>query len=237
MHSPPLGEGVREGRDGTLAGSSFNTRWLAELGIDPRVIIDAGSYDGGDAYRFQQEFPQARVVAIEAEPARQKIVRQSLADTPVTIVEAAVGDRDGEADWYTATHRGRIDAQGSLYRQTERMNRRTPDVRQVDRPTRVKTMRLDTLCRKFGIAEIDFLHMDIQGAEYVALEGLGSMRPKLIFLEITKKGWIGAASPEKIHSMLTRRGYVLAAALKSDRLYFRSATASMMSRRDRETAK
>ena len=200
VQAPPLEESFREGPGKELAGSSFNTRWLAELGIDPRVIIDAGSYDGGDAYRFQQEFPQARVVAIEAEPARQEILRRSLAGTPVTIVDAAVSDRDGVADWYTATYRGRIEAQGSLYRQTERMNRRTPDVRQADRPTRVKTVRLDTLCRDMGIAEIDLLHMDIQGAEYAALKGLGRMRPRLIFLEITKKGWIGAASPEKVHS-------------------------------------
>ncbi len=219
VRAPGLGEGKREGPNGSLAASSFNTQWLSELGVDPSVIVDAGSYDGGDAYRFHREFPTARVIAIEAEPVRFAIVAKALVDTPVTVVNVAISDCDGEADWYSATHLGRIDAQGSLYRQTDRMSRRAPQVKQADTPVRATTIRLDTLCREHGIEQIDLLHMDIQGAEYAALKGLGLLTPRLIFLETTKKGWIGAGPPRDVDAFLTKRGYRLAVDLRNDKLY------------------
>jgi len=202
-----------------LTTSPFNTAWLTELGITPHVIIDAGSFDGNDALRFKAAFPTSRVIAVEADPERVQTISINVAEREIDFVGNAIGDRDGELDWYQATVDGHIDAQGSLYRQTAFLNRRFPNVKQFEEPIKVECKRLDTLCRELGIEAIDLLHMDIQGAEFAALSGLGPLRPKTIFLEVLDNGWIGAESAAKIHALLRSFGYRLAADLKGDRFY------------------
>ena len=41
--------------------SSFNTIWFSELGIEPKIILDIGSYDFGDSIRYKLEFPNSSV--------------------------------------------------------------------------------------------------------------------------------------------------------------------------------
>lgn len=204
-----------------LACSRFNIAWLAEFGIRPSLIIDAGSYDGGDALRFAKAFPQSRVIAIEADPGRFAIVRSTLRATGIEVHNVAVNDRDGPVDWYPTQIDGQPSAQGSIYRQSDALDQAFPFVRQSRLPTNVSGRRLDTLCRELAIEHVDLLHMDIQGAEHVALTGLGTMRPKMIFLETQndRKAWIGSASSVATHTLLKQLGYRLAADLGSDKLY------------------
>ena len=47
----------------------------------------------------------------------------------------------------------------------------------------VNTTTINDFCKEKNITEIDFLHMDIEGAELIALKGLGNIVPKSIFVE------------------------------------------------------
>ena len=204
-----------------LASSRFNIAWLAEYGIQPSLIIDAGSYDGGDALRFAAAFPQSRVIAIEADADRFAIVRSTLRATRIEVHNVAANDRDGPVDWYPAKIDGRPSAQGSIYRQSDALDQAFPFVRQAQQSMTVSGRRLDSLCRELAIEHVDLLHMDIQGAEHAALMGLGTMRPKMIFLETQndKKAWIGSASSVATRNLLRQMGYRMAADFRSDRLY------------------
>src|SRR5262245_34445362 len=84
VKSPPEGEGgfacawpgsVDQRR---LFRSGFNIAWIGELGLVPKVIFDIGAYDGGDAVRFKQKFPDAHVVSFEADPVRYAIVSDNV---------------------------------------------------------------------------------------------------------------------------------------------------------------
>ena len=44
-------------------------------------------------------------------------------------------------------------------------------------------MRIDTFCRLEYITKIDYIHIDVQGAESIVLSGLGDLRPLYIFAE------------------------------------------------------
>ena len=204
-----------------LACSRFNIAWLAEYGIEPSLIIDAGSYDGGDALRFATAFPQSRVIAIEADPDRFAMVHRTLQTTRIEVQNVAVNDRDGPVDWYPTQIDGQPSDQGSIYRQSEALDQAFPFVRQSRHPITVSGRRLDSLCRELAIGQVDLLHMDIQGAEHVALRGLGTMRPKMIFLETQndRKAWIGSATSAATRNLLRKIGYRMAADLRSDRLY------------------
>ena len=221
VSSPALAGGYIDGPQGKLYHSGFNVKWLEELGITPTVIVDAGSFDGGDAFRLLRSFPLARVVAIEADPIRFAILKENLAGESIELVEAAVCDVDGDVDWFSATIEGQVDSQGAMYRQSAELNQRFPFVKQAEHPMRVAGKRIDNICSELGIARIDLLHMDVQGAEHVALLGLGDLRPRLIYLEVMRdNSFVGAGDRSNIDAFLERTGYVLAADLKTDLLYF-----------------
>jgi FkbM family methyltransferase len=217
---------------GTLAErrlyqSRFNMAWLDELRISPKIIFDVGAYDGGDSIRFKYRFPDARVVAFEADPDRCRIVTENVASFEIACVNAAVCDRNAPVPWYQS-HDGRFadpgaGAQGSIYRHSAEYARRFDFVRQSETPTNVEGIRIDAFCDRTGIGEIDVAHIDVEGAEHEVVAGFGAMLPKVVYVETAPfNGWIGARRPRELHRKLSSMGYLLAADLIDDRLYVRA---------------
>ena len=210
-----------------LYQSAFNMAWLDELRIAPKVIFDVGSYDGGDAIRFKYRFPDARVVAFEADPERYAVVSANLAPFGIACVNAAVCDRDASVQWYRS-HDGRFadakpSAQGSMYRHSPDYERRYDFVLQSATPMTVDGIRIDTFCARAGIAEIDVAHVDVEGAEYEVVAGFGGILPKIVYVEVVPfDAWIGARQAGELHRKLSSMGYLLAAELINDRLYVRA---------------
>lgn len=215
-----------------LYQSAFNMSWLDELRISPAVVFDVGAYDGGDSIRFKYRFPEARVVAFEADPRRHRVVTQNVAPFGIACVNAAVCDRDGPVPWYRS-HDDRFSdeeagAQGSMYRHTSEYARRYDFVRQDATPTNVEGIRIDSFCDRSGIDEIDVAHIDVEGAEHDVVAGFGRILPKLVYAETAPfPGWLGARQPRELHRKLSSMGYVLAAELTNDRLYVRADLAHL----------
>jgi len=201
--------------------------WLDELRISPKVIFDVGAYDGGDSIRFKYRFPDARVVAFEADPERHRIVADNVEPFGIACVNAAVYDRDAPVPWYQS-HDGRFAAdkagsQGSMYRHSPEYARRFDFVRQSATPINVEGIRIDTFCNRAGIGEIDVAHIDVEGAEPEVVAGFGRILPKLVYVEAMPfSAWTGATHPRELHRKLSLAGYVLAAEMVSDRLYLRA---------------
>jgi len=76
----------------------------------------------------------------------------------------------------------------------------------------VEAIRLDSFCAGENITEIDLLCMDIEGAEYKALVGLGEYihKVKFIITELYfKPEKIGQATFEAVNAFLEDKGFVL----------------------------
>ena len=207
------------GQSVSLIGSAFQTAWLAEVTATPQVIVELGAFDGGDALRLQAAYPDCRVITVEADPARVEIVRNNLKDTAIEVVQAAICDKDGLIDWFSAEIGGETDGQGSIYKHTDFYKKSFPFVTQTDRPGQIAGLRFDSLCAAQNIAEVDLLHIDIEGAEFAALSGLGDIRPKMIYLEMQKKMFESGVTVKATELLLGMLGYELAIDLGTDRLY------------------
>lgn len=205
------------GKEIGFTHSRFNPAWLSSLGVEPTLILDIGSFDGGDAYRFSQVFPHARVLSVEADAYRYKYISDRLKGTRVEVIHAAVCETDGSKDWFAADA-GR-DAQGSIYRHTDAYKLRFPQIKQATHSELVPSERLDTLCRTRGVDEVSLLHMDIEGAEYAALCGLGDLRPALIWAELCDGRFEGAQSVADTRKLLKNLGYRPVIHLRHDSLY------------------
>lgn len=223
VKAPPLPDRHFVGPNGhQLYASAFNPEWFLELGIVPSTIVDVGSFDGGDALRFQQSAPAAKVITIEADPDRAIKVREALAGTPVEVVECAVLDQQRPVEFFRTLIDGVPSSQGSLYKFDDRSKISLSHIEQAELPLHVPGQTLEKLLAGRGIETVSLLHMDIQGAEYDALKGLGRFLPEMIYLEVNAhyKGIKGASV---IHRLLGSMGYVLAADFVSDRLYVHRA--------------
>ena len=225
LKSPPLSEALYQtlanNRTLTLAHSKFNVNWLNECGITPSLIVDLGSFDGGDSLRFKNAFPSATVLTVEADPERFSIVQANTEAAGVIVLNRAICEVNEKVDWFSARVKSEVQSQGSMFRHSERYRRRYPFVSQADDPIKIEGSRVDTLLETQGLATPDLLHMDIEGAEYLALKSLGEIRPRLIYLELRKKLFEGGAEKGATHDLLSTMGYQLLLNLGTDRLYRR----------------
>lgn len=221
VQSGILPDGYFVGPNGQeLYGSSFNPEWFGQLNVIPTVIVDVGSYDGGDAERFRRHCPEATIITIEADPDRADLVREALSGTSIEVVECAILDEERIAEFYRTSIEGVPSSQGSLFRFDQKSQQTLTHIRQSDAPLAVAGRTLSSLMAERQIASISLLHMDIQGGEYGALAGLGSLRPELIYLEVDAH-YSGIRGSRHVHSKLDEMGYILAADFVSDRLYVR----------------
>lgn len=161
----------RHGRD--IAGWPGFDRALAEdmwLHLyTPRpgdVIVDVGAGIGGETEVFAEEVgPSGRVISIEANPSTferlsARIRWNGLGN--VTPVHCAIVDR---AQPVYIEDRPEV-----FERNTVSLERRERDL-----ATPVEGVSLDELCAREGIERIDFLKMNIEGAERMAIEGMTEM--------------------------------------------------------------
>ncbi len=196
--------------------TAFQLPWVrAYLGHDPKVIIDAGCYDCTDSIAFKEAWPTAEVYAFEACPDNfGRILSQGKAGSArVNVYHAAVADHEDGFLFHSNTDTNQVanfGQSGSILAPAPRLTAQWPSI-SYKAPRRVTSVRLDAFCARKGIESIDLLHMDVQGAEYFALMGLGAMRPEMIFLEINETAEVGRyqnAVPEgKIRGWFDQLGY------------------------------
>lgn len=162
--------------------SYFKVEWIEQyLKASPLVVFDIGSHNGWDGFRIKQKYPQAKVIAIEADKRLyDKMIGHKFCKG-IDVYNYAVCDKDGDVLFYH--NNGARKGAGSILKPTQNILKF--EGMSFSEPEKVPCTRLDTFCTNNNIQSIDVIHMDIQGAEYEALVGLGSLRPRMIFLEVT----------------------------------------------------
>jgi FkbM family methyltransferase len=204
------------------------TPYLADLLSGAPVCLHVGASDGRHSYVMTQVAPKATIYAIEPQAFSYAVLKTTVAwhriGDRVTPVHAAVSDRAG--DMLLVTPRkitGRMGRAYAFLAETAPEGKLRPDLEDTGaevQPTAVVT--LDGFCAERGIARVDFIRMDIEGSELMALEGASGIldrdRPHVL-LEIHPAmlaARFGGAA-EAVVELFTRRGYRMFA-LNGDRL-------------------
>jgi FkbM family methyltransferase len=142
-----------------------------------RTIVEVGARDCRETLGFRALFPQAAIYAFECNPTTLPRCRDAVRGLPrVTLIEKAVSDRSGPVSFFAIdterTITGVADGNpgaSSLLRASGKYELET----YVQNEIPVQAITLAEFMRDHGIAGIDLLWMDIQGAELMALQGLG----------------------------------------------------------------
>jgi len=137
------------------------------------VILDVGANIGYVAFDFHHRWPEARIYCFEPTEQTFERLTANMGSIPeIECVRSAVSDVDGVAEFLVdnATYGG---GANSLLAHTPEFDVLAPgaNYRRVETPT----VRLDTFCAERKIDHIDFLKLDIEGAEPLALAGASGL--------------------------------------------------------------
>lgn len=137
----------------------------------PAVIVDAGANIGLAAVAFANRFPDARIIAIEPEAGNFALLTRNTAAYPnVVPVRAAL--------WHTVTDLDLIDP-GLGYWGFMTGAAGAADALPGVVRDRVPTTTIDRLLADYGLARIDILKIDIEGAEREVFMDTTSWLPRV----------------------------------------------------------
>jgi FkbM family methyltransferase len=152
--------------------------YAVDLALRPATILDLGAHVGASVLFFSERYPDARIIAVEPDPANFRKLRRNVGHLPqVTLVNVAASATAGLLTFHSS---GATDSWKSSAR------RSTP----WQRPVKVQALPLDRILEDHGAPPPFFVKIDIEGAETEALasfEGLrhtiaivGELHPALI---------------------------------------------------------
>lgn len=190
----------------------------------PRVIMDIGACEGEDSIRFTRLYPQAKVFAFEPLPSNQTLVRANLARYDakrVELVPLALSNQQGEATFHVSSGRPPDLFAGKDWNYGNKSSSLLAPAGdgkihgwvEFKEAITVPTGTLDQFCAERGIDRIDFIQMDVQGAELLVLAGAERMLPHLtaIWLEVSsRKIYQDQVLDHEITRFLRARGFALA---------------------------
>lgn len=186
------------------------------------TIVECGARDCRETIALASRFPNAVIYTYECNPATLPQCRKAVKGyRNIHLIEKAVGNVDGKVTFYPTNIRSKTCwAQGnpgasSLFRTSGKYPLETFCQDEIE----VLSERLETLIERKHIRAIDLLWMDIQGAELMALEGLGNylsrvkiIQAEVMFFEI----YTGQPLWEEIRTFLDSREFTYLGAIDAN---------------------
>jgi FkbM family methyltransferase len=187
------------------------------------TILDAGACEGDNSVRYARLFPRARIYAVEPLPGNLAMIAGNVAEygtANVTPVEGCLSDADGEAEFHVSSgsplEERDADEDWDFGNKSSSLlpPYRTAEVHpwlEFREQVTVRTMRLDGLAARLGATEIDFFHLDVQGAELMVLQGAGTLlsRIRTLWLEVEAvELYRGQPVKSDVEAFLRRAGFV-----------------------------
>ena len=164
---------------------------------NPKLILDIGSCDGLDSIKYSQMFPDSSIFAFEPLLKNQLLIKQNIRKYHVLnikLIDRALSNIEGEAEFYVSS--GRPDEisedvdwdfgnKSSSLLEPNRTMEVHPWLKFQEKVT-VQTDTLENFMKTNQFDSIDFIHMDVQGAELMVLKGAGTFisKIKMIWLEV-----------------------------------------------------
>lgn len=167
--------------------SDINVNWLIEnFGGTLMTVFDIGCADiTGDSKMFKTCLPKATVYAFDcAETYKEHNLRYA-AELGIRYFHCAMSDENGTSTYYPSDQ-----FNGEYHPYSGSVCKPIKTEIEVGvfvwgEPYTVETIRIDTFCDTYNVTP-NFIHIDVQGAEFKVLSNLGKHRPWAIWAEVNE---------------------------------------------------
>ncbi len=159
------------------------------------VFVQVGSNDGEQLDPLRRAILERQWSGVMVEPIPYVFerLRRNYGGLPGIVLEnAAISDRDGVRELYYLPEASDpelpqwYDALASFHKDVVLKHKSfIPDIEERVRALEVPCLTFDSLCRKYGITDVDVVQIDTEGYDYeiVKLLGLGRRHPSLVMFE------------------------------------------------------
>lgn len=160
--------------------------WLYDLyhPSDGIVVFDIGACEGKSAIFYNIRFPNAQLYAFEPVPSNFEWIQKNTLSYPsIQCFQVALSNENGEATFHLSSGTppdAKADQQvnygnksSSLF--APKLHTSTHPWLTFEKKITVPTRRLADFCQERNISKINFIHIDVQGAELMVLEGADSL--------------------------------------------------------------
>jgi FkbM family methyltransferase len=173
-------------------------------------VCDIGSRDGDQSLLFRHLLPNAAVIAFEANPINFEMMenKQNLKASRIEIFPYAISNQRGTARFHVAD----VDySDPEANRGTSSLLR--AEGQKIKKTVEVETFRIDEfILSRYPKAQKIGLWIDVEGAEYVVLEGITAIRERIVAINVettNEPRWEGQKPLRELQAMMSGYGFVL----------------------------
>jgi FkbM family methyltransferase len=164
---------------------------------DKLTILDIGGCEGEESIRYSRVFPLSQIFIFEPLPNNQKLILENVEKYEVEnikLIPFAVSDIKGFSEFHVSSGHPEHESEELDWDFGNKSSSLLPPEKtnnhswlQFSEKINVETVTLDSFFIANKIEEVDFIHMDVQGAELKVLLGAKNYINKIksIWLEVT----------------------------------------------------
>lgn len=193
------------------------------------VLFDIGACDFSEGVNFKRIFPNSDVYSIEADKINYERHYRAANKNGVKTFNVAFSDENGTATFYPSIFETKknIDWRyaGSIVKPLLKENSNEALNHTVSYDMNgyeVRTVKIDTFCIENNIPKIDYIHIDVEGAEDKVLSSMGRFKPLFIFAETAhfdKKSYDNKLNLKEFDILMEQLGYKIYERFEYDTLY------------------
>ncbi len=205
--------------------------------IPAPVIFDIGSCEGEDTIRYQKLFPKAEIHLFEPLPENLELIKTNLelyGINNVLVNSVAMSNNTGTASFHVSSGKPDDLFAGEDWNYGNKSSSLLPPSSpepmhgwiQFEESLTIPCQRLDDYCHEAKVQNIDLIHIDVQGAEGLVLDGGSSMLPHVscIWIEVMNQPLyqsqlVSHEVDQKLQSYGFRCIQIDSRGLEEDRLY------------------
>jgi len=200
------------------------------IGKENPVVLEIGAHYGEDSLRFLETFSDITLYCFEPDPRNLAVFKKYVTDPRAILCDIALSDTNGTAEFFQSYQEHQKNATPDKYDwidsetyQNEKLNNSGSSSLKkgyqftLGETITVQTRRYDDWADEQGVSEVDFVWLDVQGAERDVLDGMGERirTIKLIWLEYGETDYDDAMSREETIEYMTTKGFAAVEKLSS----------------------
>lgn len=147
---------------------------------DDLIIFDIGACEGESSIFYAEHFPNAKLYTFEPVPSNFELVKKNTAPYPaIHPFQIALSNQNGTATFHVSSGTPTsIDKDDTADYGNKSSSLLSPELHttthqwlKFENKIEVQTQILSDFCKEKEISKIDFIHIDVQGAELMVFEG------------------------------------------------------------------